>query len=61
MKPLEGATGIFGNGRGSGQAQRQVSGTASRYRNQKQRQMSGAVASVREAVVVTSGSFETGM
>jgi hypothetical protein len=61
MKPLEGATDIFDEDRGSVQVQQQVSGTASRCRDQHQRLMSGAVASVCEAVVVTSRSFETGM
>jgi len=60
MKPLEGATDIFGEDRGSDQVQRQASGTASRDRNQEQRQRSAAVARVCEGVVVTSGSFQMG-
>jgi hypothetical protein len=54
------ATDIFGQDRGSSQVQRQVSGTASRYRNQEQRQISGATVRLREAVVVTSGSVKRG-
>jgi hypothetical protein len=43
-----------------GRRQRQESGTAISGRYQVQRQVSGAVGSVLEAVVVTSGSFKRG-